>query len=63
MDPKRFVLSVDDDTEFRSHVSELMIIPLFTLKCSIFQNNKFGKKKKSRGGVPTPQDGEDGNSF
>ncbi len=58
MVPKRFVLSVDDDTEFRSRCE--WIIPFFGLKYSIFPSNLF-KKKKSRG-APTPQDGDAGNS-
>jgi hypothetical protein len=37
MGPKRFVLSVDDDTEFRSRCE--WIIPFFTLKYSIFPIN------------------------
>ncbi len=48
MGPKRFVLSVDDDTEFRSRCE--WIIPFFTLKFSIFPI-KFQKKKNPRGGV------------
>ena len=46
MGPKRFVLSVDDDTEFRSRCE--WIIPFFSLKCSIFPINLLGKK--NRGG-------------
>jgi hypothetical protein len=52
MGPKRFALSVDDDTEFRSRCE--WIIPFFTLKYSIFPINLF--KKKIEG------DGESGNS-
>ena len=55
MGPKRFVLSVDDDTEFRSRCE--WIIPFFTLKYSIFAINLF-KIKKIEGGCPTPQDDE-----
>ncbi len=56
MGPKRFVLSVDDDTEFRSRCE--WIIPLFYTEIYHFPNNFF--KKKSRG--DPPQDDEDENS-
>jgi hypothetical protein len=60
MGPKRFVLSVDDDTEFRSRCE--WIIPFFTLKYSIFPINLV--KKKNQWGVSDtpPKDGEDWNS-
>ncbi len=51
MGPKRFVLSVDDDTEFRSRCE--WIIPFYTLKYSIFPY--ICKKKKSRGGGSPPR--------
>ncbi len=43
MGPKRFVLSVDDATEFRSRCE--WIIPFFSLKFSIFPMNFLTKKK------------------
>jgi hypothetical protein len=45
MGPKRFVLSVDDDTEFKSVNN-----PFFTMKYRIFPINLL-KKQKSSGGV------------
>jgi hypothetical protein len=49
MGPKRFVLSVDDEIEFRSRFEGK--IPFFTLNYGILPINLF---KKNRGGVATP---------
>jgi hypothetical protein len=59
-DPKKFALSVDDDTEWRSRRE--WIIPFFTLKYSIFPINLFRKKNWGGGVSPTTPDYEVENS-
>jgi hypothetical protein len=46
MGPKGFVLSVDDDTEFRSRCERIILF--FTVKYIIFPN-KFVREKKIEG--------------